>query len=221
VVVLIMDPALVHPTSAFGVAVVATIAGSLVLGGLYALLSIGVWRQRRALGLERVHVLRIVAAVAALLSVGAIIWAIGLGSFWSILVGIVIIAIDVALIAVLRRNPGSPVSSPSTLAWRRLTMAQAVNGGVGTVVAMIVPAMATISVVIILVVIATGFVPVVASTDVLGHVESGFDLVALVRDIYLTQARVFLISFVSAAVGVGLPSLTISGIMMLTRRSLA
>ncbi|MDY7077702.1 MAG: sensor histidine kinase [Chloroflexota bacterium] len=215
--VLIVDPALLRPTSVLGVAVVATIASSLVLGGLYAVLSINAWRQRRAFGTERPRSAQVTGIVGALLSLIVITWAVSLPNFWCILIGLVIIVTDIALILVLRRNPGPPLSNPNTLAWLRLTMAQSISGGVGAVVAMIVPAMTTVSVIIITIVIATRFVPVLASYNPSGQVALDSALDAIVHDIYLAQARVFLIALVGAVVGVGLPTLAISGIMTLVK----
>ncbi len=218
VLALFINSALLFTTSLLLVAVVATISASLVLGGLYVLLSVRVWRRRRALSLERPRGAQIAGIVGVLVSLGVIVWAIGLSTFWCIVVGLGLIVADVALIVALRRNPGPPLSSPSTLAWLHLTMAQALSGGVGTVVAMIVPTMTTISTIISLAMIVLRFLPVLKNYDAPGlQAVPDLALLAFVRDVYLFQARALLISLVVAVVGVGLPTLGISGIIMCIR----
>ena len=216
---LIVNPRLARPTSVLGMAVVAAIASSLVLGGLYLVLFFKARRRRQALGLDRPHIARTVAVVGALLSLGVISWAINLPSFLTILIGLVVIIADLVFVVILRRYPGPPLSDSATLARRRLAMSQSINGGLGIVVAMIVPSMATISVFISIAMIVARFIPVLGSYDMSEplHVPDS-TLAELVRDAYLTQARAFLISFVGAAVSIGLPMLVISGIIAIIQR---
>jgi hypothetical protein len=219
VYLLIVHPRLARPTSVLGVATVATIASSLVLGGLYLASFVNARRRRQALGLDRPHIARTVAVVGALLSLGAISWAINLPSFLTILVGLVVIVADLVFVVILRRHPGPPISDSATLARRRLAMSQSINGGLGIVVAMITPAMTTISVFVSTAMIAAKFVPVLGSYDSSEPpYVPDFTLVELVRDAYLAQARTFLISFVGAAVSIGLPMLVISGIIAIIQR---
>jgi hypothetical protein len=152
------------------------------------------------------------------LSLGLVGWAINLPSFLTLLVGLIVIGADVALILFLRRHPGPPLSGANPLARRRWTMSQ-MNGGLGAVVAMIVPAMTTISVGVALAKIAIWLVPVVVDSGVSGQVGvPSFTLAEFVHDVYLTQGRAFLVSFVGALASVGLPMLVISGIMAATGR---
>ena len=98
-------------------------------------------------------------------------------------------------------------------------MSQSINGGLGIIVAMIVPLMTTISVFVSTAMIEAKFVPVLGSYDMSEPLSvPGFTLVELVRNAYLTQARAFLISFVGAAVSIGLPMLIISGIITVVKR---
>jgi signal transduction histidine kinase len=218
VYLLIMCPRAIRPLSMLGVAVIAIIAGSLVLGGLYLALFIQVLRRRGGLSLGSPHIARYAALFIALLSLGLVGWAINLPPFLTVLVGLVVIGVDVLLIFFLRRHPGPPLSGASPLARRRWTMSQ-MNGGLGAAVAMIVPAMTTVSVGVALAKIAIWLVPVLVGSGASGQVDvESFTLVELVRDVYLTQARAFLISLVGALASVGLPMLIISGIMAATGR---
>jgi hypothetical protein len=134
---------------------------------------------------------------------------------------LIIIVTDVVLAVVLHRHPGPSLSDPTILAQQQLTMAQLINGGLGLVVAMILPSMPIISTVIGIYRIAVRFVPVLATDpSSTPSFAPGFTLIELVRDVYVTHARVFMISFVGATVGIGLPALVISGIITLAKRRL-
>jgi hypothetical protein len=92
-----------------------------------------------------------------------------------------------------------------------------INGGLGAAIAMIVPAMTTISVGVALAKIGIWYVPVLVASGTSGQVGVlSFTLVEFVRSVYLAQARAFLISFVGALASVGLPMLIVSGIMAAT-----
>ena len=221
VYLLMMYPRVIRPMSVLGVAVIATIAGSLVLGGLYLAVLVQILRRRGGLNLRSPHIARYAALFFALLSLGLVGWAINLPPFLTLLVGLVVIGADVVLILFLRRHPGPPLSGASPLARRRWTMSQ-MNGGLGAAIAMIVPAMTTVSVGVALAKIAIWLVPVLVDSGVSGQVEvPSFTLVEFVHDVYLTQARAFLISVVGALASVGLPMLIISGIMATTGRQSA
>jgi len=213
-----MVPRVIRPTSMLGVVVIATIAGSLVLGGLYLAVFVYILRRRGGLDLRSPYVTRYLALLFALLSLGLVGWAINLPPFLTLLVGLVVIGVDVLLIRFLHRRPGPPLSGANSLTRRRWTVSQ-MNGGLGAAIAMIVPAMTTISVGVALVKIATWLVPVLVDSGVSVQVDvESFTLVEFVHGMYLTQARAFLVSFVGALAGVGLPMLIISGIMAATGR---
>jgi len=214
----IVNPDLIRTRSALGVAAIVTVTISLVLGGLYVAAIIQTRRRRRALGLDRPHPIRIVAAIGALLSLGIIVWAVALPPFFSLLAALVAIIADVVLIVILRRQPKPPPSDTITLAQLRLTMSQSINAGLGSVVAMIVPLMATISASLSIVML-TRFTPVLTNYDMSEQpYVPDYTLVELVRDAYLTQARAFLVSFVGAIAIVGLLMLVISGIITIVKR---
>jgi hypothetical protein len=213
-----MVPRVIRPTSMLGVVVIATIAGSLVLGGLYLAVFVQITRRRGGLDLRSPHIARYAALSFALLSLGLVGWAINLPSLLTLLVGLVVIGVDVLLIRFLRRHPGPPLPGVNPLARRRLTMSQ-MNGGLGAAIAMVVPAVTTISVGVALAKIGIWLVPVLVDPGVSGQVDvQSFTLVEFVHEVYLTQARAFLISFVGALASVGLPLLIFSGIMAATGR---
>jgi hypothetical protein len=215
----IVNPELIRTRSALGVAAIVTVTISLVLGGLYVAAIIQARRRRRALGLDRPHPIRIVAAIGALLSLGIIVWAVALPPFFSLLAALVVIIADVVLIVILRRQPRQPPSDAITLARLRLTMSQSINAGLGSVIAMIIPPMASISGAVSIVMITVRSVKVLASrTYTEQPYVPNYTLVELIRDAYLTQARAFLISFVGAIASVGLLTLIISGIIAIVKR---
>jgi signal transduction histidine kinase len=215
----IVNPDLIRTRSALGVAAIVTVTISLVLGGLYVAAIIQARQRWRALGLDRPHPIRIVAATGALLSLGIIVWAVALPPFFSLLAALVAIIADVVLIIILRRQPRQPPSDTITLARLRLTMSQSINAGLGSVIAMIIPPMASISGAVSIVMITVRSVKVLASrTYTEQPYVPNYTLVELVRDAYLTQARAFLISFVGAITSVGLLTLIISGIIAIVKR---
>jgi signal transduction histidine kinase len=214
----IANPGLIRARSALGAAAVATVASSLVLSGLYLATFIKVRQRRRALGLDRPDPVRTVAAIGALLSPVIIGWAISLPPFLGILVGLGIIIADIVLIVVLRRQPKRSPSAAITLARLRLTISRTINGGLASVIAMIVPPMATISVIVSIVMIIVRFVPVLASYAQEQSYVPNYTLVELVHAAYLTQARAFLIVIVVAIVNIGLTMLITSGIIAIEKR---
>lgn len=209
----LVNPGLIRPTSVLGAAAVVTVASSLVLGGLYLATFIEARRRWRALGPGRSHPIRIVAALGALLSLGIIVWAAALPPFLSLLAALAAIITDVVLIVILRRQPKQPPFDAIALARLRLAMSQSINGGLGEVVAMIVPPMTAISVIVSMVAITIRFAPVLEQSYV-----PDYTLVELVRDAYLTQARVFLVSCVGAIANVGLAMLITSGTIAIVKR---
>jgi signal transduction histidine kinase/ribosomal protein L40E len=192
-------------TLALGGVIVIVVTGSLLLGSLYLVTFVEVRRRRHALGLVRPQPIRTAAAAGALLSLGAILWAITLPPFFSLLVGLIVVAADVALLIILRRQPRSDAA---TLARGQLTMAQQINASMGAVCAMIVPPTAIINTLV--------SIKVVSDFGALNHT-----LVELVRNLYLNQARVCLGMFVVATAGLGYGLLTsaIGGIIA-RRRSI-
>jgi hypothetical protein len=179
-------------TSALGGTIVILVAGSLLLGSLYLVTFVQVRRQRRALGLVRPQPIRTAAAAGILLSLGAVVWAITLPQFFGSLVALIVVVADVALLILLRRQPGSALN---TLARGRLTMVQQINASMGAVFGMLVPPMTVINTLI--------SIKVVSDFDALRHTS-----VELVRNLYLNQSRVCLAMFVIAAAGMGYGLLT-------------
>jgi signal transduction histidine kinase/ribosomal protein L37E len=179
-------------TLALGGVIAIVVSGSLLLGSLYLVTFVKVRRRRQALGLVRPQPMRTAAAVGALLSLGAILWAITLSPFFSLLVGLIVVVADVALLMILRRQPSSDTA---VLARGRLTMVQQINASMGSVFAMLVPPMAIINTLI--------SIKSLSDFDALHHTVAEF-----VRNLYLNQARVCLAMFVVAAVGLGYGLLT-------------
>jgi hypothetical protein len=101
-------------------------------------------------------------------------------------------------------------------------MSQSINAGLGSVVAMIVPLMVTISTVINMMMIAARFTSVLWNDNVSEKPYlPNYTLVELVHNTYLTQARAFLISFVVAIVIAGLLILITSSAIAIVKGYLA
>ncbi len=191
--ILVVGPAVIRRiTLALGGVIVIVVAGSLLLGSLYLVTFVKVRRQRHALGLVRPQPIRIIAAAGILLSLGASLWAITLTPFFGSLVTLIIVTADVALLMILRRQPDSALA---TLARGRLTMVQQINASMGSVFGMLVPSMAIINTLV--------NIKAVSDSHKLNHT-----LIELVRNLYLSQARVCLGMFVIAAAGLGYGLLT-------------
>jgi len=210
-----------HPSPApMGVAVGAPllIPGlviSLVMGGLYLAAMAAAYRRQRALDLPASHPTLTVALISALLSLGVIDGAVHLPPLWGLLVGLAIVAVAVVLIIKLLRLPKPSSSDTITLAPLRLAISQSVSAGLGAVIAMVIPPMTVISTVVAMGLITNQLVEVL-----IGHefAAQEFTLAELVRDVYLAQARAFLIAIVVAAAAVGLLTLIASGIVAIPQQ---
>jgi hypothetical protein len=120
------------------------------------------------------------------------------------------IVADVALILSLFRLSKQPSSDTITQAQLRLAISQSVSAGLGSIIAMVIPPMTAISTAVGMGLITNRLVEVLVGY---AFAAQEFTLIELVRDVYLAQARAFLITFVAAAVLVGLLTLIASGIV--------
>jgi hypothetical protein len=143
-----------------------------------------------------------------------IAWGVSQPLSWGMIVGLIVGTVDVVLLVALRRQAQHPPMHSATLAGLRLTASQMLNTGVGIALAMIVPLAATDSSGVSLLTIMTRANGVLAGYDVPAQSSAlGSTMVDLVRDAYLTQARLALAMFVGGAVAVGLLMLVINGII--------
>jgi signal transduction histidine kinase len=201
------------------------LGGSLLLGGLYLAAMREAYRRQRARGLFPPHPVQSMAVVGILLSPGIIDWAIGLSTahspvsqFVGVLVGLAMVVVDVALIVGLLRAPRQSLSYTITLAQMRSALSQLIRGGLGAVVAMVVPPMTVFTTQVGLGLITNQLVEVLVGRE---FAAQEFTLAELVRDVYLAQASALLTAFVAATAVIGLLTLIISGIMALPAQLVA
>ena len=142
-------------------------------------------------------------------------WAVCLPPLWGVLVGLAIVAVAVVLIVSLFRLPKPSSSDTITLAPLRLAISQSVSVGLGSVIAMVIPPMTVVSTVAGMGLITNQLVEVL-----IGHefAAQEFTLADLVRNVYLAQARAFLITVVVAAAAVELLTLIASGIVAIPQQ---
>jgi hypothetical protein len=194
-------------------------AGSLILAGLYALLFVETRRRQRVPALNRDSFLRAAAIACAMLSLAALTWSVALPSLLSVLVALGLISASAVLIAILWRQPKP--RPPDAVAWARLqsSMSRSVSAGLGTIMFIIIPLMALISVTLTAFTMLLPFPSVLAGAAIDGQLAPpGHTLVELVQNAYLAQVNALLISLVVAGAVVGLLMLVISGRMVLGRR---
>jgi len=167
------------------------LVGSLFLGGLYLAAMKAAYRRQRAWGFFPPHPVQSLAVVGILLSPGVIDWAIGLSTahspvsqFMGVLVGLAMLVVDVVLIVGLLRVPRQSLSYAITLAQMRLALSQLIHGGLGAVVAMVIPPMTVLTTQVGLGLITNRLVEVLVGRE---FAAQEFTLVELVRDVYLTQ----------------------------------
>jgi hypothetical protein len=207
------------PTPVLRGLIVLVAVGSLILAGLYALHFVETCRRQRILDFNRTSILRTAAVVCAMLSLAALAWSAALPSPLSVLVALGIVAVSAILVVVVWRQPKP--RPPDALAWARLqsSMSRSVGAGLGMGLAMIIPLMALISIGLTGLTILWPFPPVLSGAVTDGQlVPPSYTLVELVQNAYLAQASALLISFLVAAVILGLLMLVISGRMALGRR---
>jgi hypothetical protein len=201
------------------------LVSSLVLGGLYLAAMRAAYRRQRAWGLYPPHPVQSMAVVGILLSPGMIDWAIGLSTAHSpvsqlvgVLVGLAMVVVDVALIVGLLRAPRQSLSTTITLAQMRLALSQLIRGGLGAVVAMVVPPMTIVATQVGLGLITNQLVEVLVGRE---FAAQEFTLAELVRDVYLAQAGTLVVAFFAATAAIGLLALVISGTMALPAQLVA
>jgi hypothetical protein len=206
-------------TPALRVVVVLTIAGSLVLAGLY--LGIFAVAQRRWLSLGKPPVawIRSVALGGAVMSLAALAWAAAQPSWMSMLSALVIIGSDLILVVVLLRQPSPAPLDADTLAWAQLAMSRTTNGALGSVVALVLPLMAMASVSVSFVTLTLRFPSALLGERILTSVQSSLSLARYVRSAYSAQAILVVVTSVAAVVVIGLLMLFVSGRMSLMRRT--
>jgi hypothetical protein len=122
----------------------------------------------------------------------------------------VMVIVAVAFVVTLLRLPKERPSYTITLGQLRLMISQAVHAGLGSVVAMVIPLMTVISTDVSIGLITNQLVEVLLGYE---FAAQEFTLVELVRNVYLAQASAFVITFVAAAVAVGLLTLIVSGVI--------
>ena len=185
------------------------LVSSLAMGSLYLVAIYAAHRHQQALGLSSPHPVRTIALINVLLSPGALDWAIGLPTLQSMLVGMAIIAIDVAIIVNLSRLPKQPSSYTIALAQLRFAISQSVSAGLGSIIALVIPPMVVVSTIVGMSMGTNQLVEVLVGNE---FAAQEFTLAELVRNVYLTQARAFLTTFVAAAAIIGILVLVASGI---------
>ena len=207
----LMFPSPVSVVAAIGAPLLGLVlVGSLVMAGLYVAAITTAHRRQRALGLTPAHPVYDVAVASILLSPGIVAWAVRLPPVWGIAVGLVMIIVAVAFIATLLCLSKERPSYTITLGQLRLMISQAVHAGLGSAVAMVIPLMTVISTDVSMDLITNQLVEVLLGYE---FAAQEFTLVELVRDVYLAQASAFVITFVAAAVVVGLLTLIVSGMV--------
>ena len=150
-----------------------------------------------------------------------IIWGVSLPLSWGMLVGLAVAAVDVALLVILRRQPGQPSSGVTTLASLRSTLSQMTGASLGAVIGVLVPWMITFSSGVSVLMIIIRSMETLASYNVPdGPYTPDLALAELVRDAYLTQGRISLVALVGAVATIGLLMVAISGIIAVIRRRL-
>jgi hypothetical protein len=149
-----------------------------------------------------------------------IAWGISLPLGWGALAGLVVAAVDVLLLVLLRRQPRRPSSVAITLQGLQTSLAQMINAGLGTVVAIIVPIMANISAGTSLTMILVRPITLLADYSET-QPSPDFTMIQLVRDAYLAQGRVAIVMLVGAVATVGLLMLAISGIIAFTKHRIS
>ncbi len=169
-------------------------------------------RWRRAPDSERFHIVQTTALINILLGLITASWTISLSSLTTVLVGLIIAAANSALIVILRRQPKRPLFGSDVLSRLRLLVSHSISAGLGIVVAVLVPLMANLSAAV-----SMAMIPV-RWKEALDGSTPVYTLVELVRDAYLAQARVFVISFVVAIALIGLQTLVFGGIMTIVKR---
>jgi hypothetical protein len=100
----------------------------------------------------------------------------------------------------------------------RSALSQLIRGGLGAVVAMVVPPMTVFTTQVGLGLITNQLVEVLVGRE---FAAQEFTLAELVRDVYLAQASALLTAFVAATAVIGLLTLIISGIMALPAQLVA
>jgi signal transduction histidine kinase len=125
-------------------------------------------------------------------------------------IGLVLILANLALAVNMFHLSKQSSSHTIMLAQLRSMISQTVRAGLGSAVGMTVPPMTVISTLVGVGLITNQFVEVLVGYT---HAARDFTLVALVRNVYLMQARACLITFVVAAATVGLLTLIASGIV--------
>ncbi len=202
---LVVSPDWIIPSPTVRALAAVTIACSLPLGGLHLKIIFEVRRRRHVAGRGRRYAVQAMAIATALLSLAAIAWAAALPSALSLVVAVAVVAADVGLIVLVRRQPPSPPPDAAALARSQLWMSQSINAALGTVVAIVVPLMAIASAMISGITIMLRFAPVLSDPGTAGQpYVPDFTSADLVRDAYSTQAQAFLLVFAGAAALVGL-----------------
>jgi hypothetical protein len=188
---------------------------SLVLGSLYLVLFTRINRRRRELGVLRPNRVQVMAAVGVVLSVVGVVWAVGRPLVLNVLIGLVIIASDVILIILLRRQPKPSLSGEVASASPEAIVSRTISASLGLGFAFIIPIIANSGVIVSMAVIAVTVIPV---TSYQGQpVTPGYSLIDLVQNAYLAQARIGLLVFVGAVASVGLITLIVSGLSAISR----
>ncbi len=215
---------LFHPSPLLSVTAVSGLlvlglVGSLILGGLYLTALNAAYRRGRNLGISLPHPILSVTVIIILLIPGLMGWAIRLGYSHSLvlqclsgLVGLAIIVAAIVVIAsLLRVSKGSPPYIVK-LSRFRSSIPQSINAGLGSVIAMVIPVMTIISFVV-----GLGLITNQLSEALMGYqfAVQEFTMVELVSDVYLAQARAFIVSFVATTAIIGLLTLIITGIAAL------
>ena len=192
---------------ALGLTLRLSLLAGVAIVAISVLLIVNLFRQPKRSPSAPAHV---VAVISILLSPAIIGRAVHLPPFWGVLVGLTMVVADVVLILSLFRLSKQPSSDTITQAQLRLAISQSVSAGLGSIIAIVIPPMTAISTVV-----GTGLITNRLVEVLVGYAYAAqeFTLIELVRDVYLAQARAFLITFVAAAVLVGLLTLLASGIV--------
>jgi hypothetical protein len=215
--ILVVSPASIRVLPTL-IVVGITTAISLALGGLCLATFLRARRQRHPWRFDRRRIAHALAAGSAVVSMALMSWAVRLTRFWGLLIWLIVTVTSIVLIVLLWRQPKQRPLDGSTVAWLKMEQSRSWGAGVGAIIAVVVPPLVTLSAAISVIALPIDLIPMLASYAEEQDFVLHYTLAKLVRDAYLTHARISFFSLVGAVATISLTVLALNGAAALAER---